>query len=39
MLPPGTRLVVSPQAGHMVHHSDLPLVLAALAVAAMPLSV
>jgi len=38
MLPRGTRLVVSPHSGHMVHHSDLPLVLAAIAVAAMPLS-
>jgi pimeloyl-ACP methyl ester carboxylesterase len=32
----GSRLLVSPGSGHMVHHSDLPLVLSAIDAAAFP---
>jgi pimeloyl-ACP methyl ester carboxylesterase len=35
---PASRLLLSPHSGHMVHHSDLPLVLRALDAAASPLS-
>jgi pimeloyl-ACP methyl ester carboxylesterase len=33
---PRSRLLLSPHAGHMVHHSDLPLVLSAVDAAAWP---
>ena len=33
---PASRLLVSPKSGHMVHHTDLPLVLAAIDAAAWP---
>lgn len=33
---PASRLLLSPHAGHMVHHSDLPLVLSAVDAAAWP---
>ena len=33
---PASRLLLSPHAGHMVHHSDLPLVLSAVDSAASP---
>jgi pimeloyl-ACP methyl ester carboxylesterase len=33
---PRTRLLLSPHSGHMVHHSDLPLVLSAIDAAASP---
>jgi len=33
---PSSRLLLSPQSGHMVHHSDLPLVLSAVDAAAWP---
>jgi pimeloyl-ACP methyl ester carboxylesterase len=33
---PASRLLLSPHAGHMVHHSDLPLVLSAVDSAAFP---
>ena len=33
---PSSRLLLSPHAGHMVHHSDLPLVLSAVDSAAFP---
>jgi hypothetical protein len=35
MLPAG-RLMISPGSGHMVHHTDLPLVLDAVDAAAWP---
>lgn len=33
---PASRLLISPQSGHMVHHTDLPLVLGAIDAAAWP---
>jgi pimeloyl-ACP methyl ester carboxylesterase len=33
---PASRLLISPKSGHMVHHTDLPLVLAAIDAAAWP---
>jgi pimeloyl-ACP methyl ester carboxylesterase len=33
---PASRLLLSPHAGHMVHHSDLPIVLSAIDAAAWP---
>lgn len=35
---PASRLLLSPHAGHMVHHSDLPLVLSAVDSAAFPVA-
>ena len=35
---PSSRLLLSPHSGHMVHHSDLPLVLSAVDSAASPVS-
>jgi pimeloyl-ACP methyl ester carboxylesterase len=35
---PASRLLLSPHAGHMVHHADLPLVLSAVDSAAFPVA-
>lgn len=35
---PSSRLLLSPHSGHMVHHSDLPLVLSAVDCAAFPVA-
>ena len=35
---PSSRLLLSPHSGHMVHHSDLPLVLSAVDSAAFPVA-
>ena len=35
---PSSRLLLSPHSGHMVHHSDLPLVLSAVESAAFPVA-